>query len=155
MDAKGRAMLEAFEARRAKVYPDAAGLPTIGVGHLLTRSERASGKIEIGGELVRYCFGLSEAQMSVLFVQDFEHFERCVDLENISLEQTQFNALVSFAFNVGCKAFRKSTLLKKIRAGEGDAVPDEFRRWIFSSGERVAGLVSRREVEIACWEAWI
>jgi lysozyme len=67
------------------------------------------------------------------------------------LNQNQFDALVSFAFNVGDGAFRSSTLLRLLNQGQYDQVPAQLRRWNMDNGHVVQGLINRRNKEIALW----
>jgi len=67
---------------------------------------------------------------------------------NIELTQGQFDALVSFTFNLGSGALQRSTLRQKINRQEHDAVPKEFMRWVHVSGMVVPGLVRRRQAEL-------
>lgn len=67
----------------------------------------------------------------------------------VPLNQNQFDALVSFAYNVGGENFRTSTLLQKLNAGDYAAVPGQLRRWNKSDGAVVQGLINRREQEVA------
>jgi len=91
-----------WEGVKSKIYPDTAGLPTIGVGHLLTKDELHSGKISILGKPVHYRDGLSEQQIRDLLKQDIVSREAAVtNLVRVPLTQNQFDALVSFVFNVG------------------------------------------------------
>ena len=78
--------------------------------------------------------------------------EAVAEAVRIPLTQNQFDALVSFAFNIGLPAFRDSTLLRRLNAGNLAAVPSEMRRWNKSDGQVVQGLVNRREAEIAQFE---
>ena len=150
----GTKLLAEWEGLRTEVYDDAAGLPTIGVGHLLTQDERDSGKITIQGQAVDYRQGLSEQAVLDLLAQDLERFEAAVnDGVQVALAQNQFDALVSFAFNVGVQAFKTSTLLKKLNDGFYDEVPAQLRRWTKAGGQTVQGLVNRREKEITLWES--
>lgn len=161
MSSAGRRLLIELEGSRAGVYRDPAGLPTIGVGHLLTRSERASGKIQICGRPVRYEFGLNDREIDDLLRQDLEKSEACVSaaigphvsesVGGVELTQHEFDALVSFVFNVGCRAFTESTLLRKLRLGDKAAVPDQLRRWVYASGQVLDGLAHRREREVDRW----
>lgn len=147
-------MLMELEGVRGELYNDVAGLPTIGVGHLLTKSELASGKISIDREMVRYREGLSNEQIDKLFKQDISAYEKAVTRYVIPfLTQQQFDALVSFAFNVGIGAFRRSTLVRLVNKVQYDDVPAQLRRWIYSAGKTWDGLVARREVEIKRWLA--
>jgi lysozyme len=152
MSRNGRKLLAQWEGMRNAVYDDAAGLPTIGVGHLLTQDELDSGTIEINGQAVEYRHGLSDRQVLDLLARDLVGFEKAVDKAvQVPLSQNQFDALVSFAFNVGTSAFDKSTLLKVLNQGQYDQVPGQMRRWVKAGGKTVDGLVNRREKEIALW----
>lgn len=152
MSDKGLAVLKRLEGSRSGMYLDVAGLPTIGVGHLLTKDERSSGKILIGTEWIKWSNGLTEEQITELLSQDILPVEMVVDAYGPpTLEQHQFDALVSFTFNVGNSAFKRSTLLRKINQGQFDKVPAQFRRWKYAGSKVVQGLVNRREVEIKMW----
>jgi lysozyme len=154
MSLNGRKKLTGWEGFEPRIYRDAAGKLTIGVGHLLTPSELSSGKIWIQGEPVRYAAGLSESQVLDLLGQDLKRFEDTVnDAVQAELSQNQFDALVSFCFNVGDSAFRNSTLLRLLNQGDYEAVPAQMRRWVHCNGEVVQGLVKRRKHEIALWNA--
>ena len=152
MSDKGLDELTQAEGFETKVYRDVAGLPTIGVGHLLTASELSSGKITINGTPVKYADGLTKQQVHDLLAQDLQRFDNAVnDAVTVPLKQYQFDALVSFAFNVGVGAFKSSTLLKVLNQGKYDEVPAQFMRWVFSGGRKVRGLVNRREHEVKMW----
>ncbi len=155
MSEKGLELLTQWEGFKTKRYKDSAGLWTIGVGHQLTRSERSSGKILIKGEAVRYLNGLTHQQVIDLLSQDVGPVELVVRTHTKDLTQNQFDSLVSFTFNVGNRAFEKSTLLKKVQAGAFQEVPAQFRRWVYSGGRKVKGLVNRRENEIKLWNGII
>jgi lysozyme len=149
----GLDLLRKWEGQATHLYYDAAGLPTIGIGHLLTKSEGASGKIIINYETFRIKDGLSDTQCLQLLMDDLKEVEDAVDLYVFAeLNQNQYDALVSFVFNVGVKAFRKSTLLKLLNQLKYDQVPAQLRRWIRSGGEIINGLITRRENEIRLWE---
>ena len=152
MSDHGKRLLAQWEGFERNVYLDVAGLPTIGVGHLLTKDELSSERIVIGGDAIDYTLGLTDQQVYDLLGQDLERFERVVnDSVEPDLAQNQFDALVSFAFNVGGGAFRQSTLLKRLNARDFADVPSQLRRWIRSGGRIVQGLVNRRENEIKLW----
>ncbi len=154
MSEKGKELLAEWEGVELKVYKDVAGLPTIGVGHLLTQDELTSGKILIRGEPIRYADGLTKTQAMDLLDQDLERFEEAVNESGkVDLKQNQFDALVSFTFNVGSNAFRNSTLLRLLNQGNYSDVPNQLRRWVHSGGQKVQGLVKRRENEIELWSS--
>lgn len=149
---RGKKLFAEWEGIRHQVYLDSGGCPTIGIGHLLTRSERLSGKIAIGGKLGDYREGLTEQQCWDLLEEDLAWAERAVnDLVRFPLNQNQFDALVSFVSNVGRRAFADSTLLKLLNQGYYESVPTQLSRWNRDNGFVVAGLTNRRNKEIALW----
>ncbi|MEK6299483.1 MAG: lysozyme [Acidobacteriota bacterium] len=152
MSAHGLELLEQWEGFKANVYKDSAGLPTIGVGHLLTKSELSSGKIVINGSPVQYSGGLTDQQVLDLLSQDVNPAGNAVSSNvKVALNQNQFDALVSFTFNVGVGAFTSSTLLKVLNQGQYDQVPTQLLRWTRAGGQVVQGLVNRRQNEINLW----
>ena len=154
MSEAGQRKMADWEGFKPRAYHDAAGKLTIGVGHLLTRSELSSGKIWIQGEAVRYAAGLSDRQVLDLLAQDLEGAEKAVnECVEVELQQNQFDALISFCFNVGATAFKNSTLLRRLNQGGYEEVPAQLRRWVHCNGAVVAGLVNRRENEIDLWKA--
>ena len=156
MSEQGLGLLEKWEGFELNVYKDSAGLPTIGVGHLLTKSELSSGKIMLNGVPVPYSGGLTNQQVLDLLGQDVKPAELAVNNGvKVTLNQNQFDALVSFTFNVGVGAFTASTLLKLINQQQYTAVPTQFLRWVRSGGQVVQGLVNRRQNEISLWNGQV
>jgi lysozyme len=152
IDQAGIDFIKESEDVKPFVYLDVAGLPTIGAGHLLTRDELTSGKIMIDGHAYKYHDGLSDSIIDRLLMRDLHIAELAVKTGvKVDLNQHQYNALVSFVFNVGIGAFKKSTLLKRLNAGAYAQVPEQMRRWIFSAGQQIKGLKNRREKEIELW----
>lgn len=148
----GKALFQEWEGLELNEYLDSGGAPTIGIGHLMTRSERMSGKIIIKGTSVAYRNGLTAQQCLDLLDQDLDPAENTVNSAvTVALNQNQFDALVSFTFNVGDSAFRSSTLLKVLNAGHYDQVPGQLARWVHDNGKVVKGLVNRRNKEIELW----
>ena len=149
----GIALLRRLEGCSTVAYDDVAGLKTIGIGHLLTRSELMSGRILINGVRVRWADGLTGAQCDDLLRADLVQTESDVTrLVHVPLAQHQYDALVSFTFNVGGTAFRDSTLRKRVNAGMLSDVPTQLRRWVYAGGQVVIGLKNRREWEVKMWE---
>jgi lysozyme len=156
MSQHGLDLLTQWEGCELKVYNDAAGLPTIGVGHLLTKSELMSGKITIGGVAVKYSDGITSQQAEQLLAQDLGPTEAAVNNGvKVALSQNQFDALTSFTFNVGVAAFTNSTLLRVLNQGQYAQVPDQLMRWTRAGGRVVQGLVNRRQNEIKLWNGQI
>jgi lysozyme len=149
-------LLEQWEGFKLQVYKDSAGLPTIGVGHLLTKSELSSGKITLNGVPVKYGNGLTEQQVTALLEQDVQPAAAAVSNGvKVPLTQNQFDALVSFTFNVGVAAFTSSTLLKLLNQGQYDQVPAQLLRWTRAGGQVIQGLVNRRNNEIKLWNGQV
>jgi lysozyme len=156
MSQHGLDLLTQWEGCELKVYNDAAGLPTIGVGHLLTKSELMSGKIAIGGAPVKYSNGITQQQAETLLAQDLGPTEAAVNGGvKVTLSQNQFDALTSFTFNVGVSAFTSSTLLRLLNQGQYAQVPEQLMRWTRAGGRVVQGLVNRRQNEIKLWNGQI
>ena len=156
MSEHGLELLKQWEGFKNQLYNDSAGLPTIGVGHLLTKSELSSGKIIINGDPVQYSGGLSDQQVLDLLGQDVTPAAQLITNKvTVPLNQNQFDALTSFTFNVGGAAFNGSTLLKVLNQGQFDQVPPQLRRWNKAGGKVVQGLINRRENEIKLWNGVI
>lgn len=99
---------------------------------------------------------IDASQADALLDRDLDPCEAAVErLVKVKLTDGQFAALVSFVFNVGVGAFTQSSLLRRLNAGEYDAVPAELQRWRFTqiNGRKVEsiGLVNRRAAEAGLW----
>lgn len=125
--------LRAREGFRANAYPDAGGY-SIGYGRFLGTKPVPSQVTRLQAE--RW---LSEDAQKAA--------DAIVRLVRVPLNQNQFDALVSFVYNLGEGALSRSTLLKKLNAGDYAGAAGEFRRWVYSGGTILAGLVSRRAAE--------
>lgn len=131
--AYGKQFIKRHEGLRLEAYRDTAGTLTIGYGH--------TGGVNAGDVITR-----DEADL--LFEADLAAHEPAVQALGVELTQGQFDALVSFAFNVGTAAFEGSTLRRKVLANPDD--PDialEFNRWTYAGGATSAGLAARRKDE--------
>ena len=127
--------LKAFEGLRREAYRDAAGVLTIGYGHTGT-------DVREGDRITPYW-------AEQLLLLDLKDHEAAVRRLKVARTQGQFDALVSFAFNLGIGRLNRSTLLKAIREGGSKTqITREFKRWVYGGGRRLPGLVKRRE-----WEA--
>ena len=127
--------LKEFEGLRLEAYRDAAGVLTIGYGH--------TGRDVSEGDQI------SEYYAKELLRDDLGEFEAAVRRLRVARTQGQFDALVSFAFNLGTARLQGSTLLKMIREGASrNQIRREFKRWVYADGKRLRGLERRRE-----WEA--
>ena len=136
---RGLALIKAFEGLHLQAYKDAVGIWTIGWGH--TGIVHQDGSVHEGRTI-------TEEQAEELLKYDLRNFERAVArLVTVPLDDDQFAALVSFAFNLGEGNLQKSTLLKKLNAGDYASAAEEFGKWNQAGGQVLAGLVRRRESE--------
>ena len=138
----GLALLKSFEGCELTAYTCPAGVLTIGYGST--------------GSHVHPGMTITEAEAEALLKQDLTRFEKAVvDLISVPLDQFEFDALVSFSFNIGCGALADSTLRRRLNAGEDKAtvIAAELPRW---TNGGLAGLVRRRaaEVKLANEKVW-
>lgn len=137
---RGYALIMKYEGFSPIPYICPAGLPTIGYGHVI-----------IEGEVFPKA-GISPEMAKILLKQDVVRFETAINrLVTARINQNQFDALVCFAYNIGTKAFEKSTLLKLLNQGQHEKVPRELGKWVFSRGRRLSGLARRRAAEAALY----
>ena len=127
---KGIALIKEFEGLRLKAYKCPGGVWTIGYGH--TAGVRP--------EMV-----ITEAQAEDFLREDLFSCENAVNNQKLSINQNQFDALVSLIYNIGIGNFHKSTLLRKARVNPNDnSIMDEFLKWVYSKGRVLPGLQRRR-----------
>jgi len=125
--------IKKWEGLSLDAYRDVAGVWTIGYGH--TGTAHSGMKI-------------TEKEAEELLKKDLEWAEEAVlDNVKVDLKQNEFDALVSFTYNVGAGAFKRSTLLRKLNEGDFDAAASEFSKWIYANGRVIKGLRNRRADE--------
>ena len=130
-----------FEGFSPVIYICPAGYPTIGYGHLITEANKE-----------QFLDGVDEDEALELLRKDVAVAERAVlRLITVPLTQGQFDALVSFTFNLGSGALQRSTLRQKVNREEHDDVPAEFMKWVWAGGRKLKGLVKRRKAEAAIY----
>ncbi|WP_324807246.1 lysozyme [Sphingomonas sp. LY29] len=130
---KGLALVKVSEGLRLGAYRCPADVPTIGYGST--------------GAHVKMGMTITEAEAEKLLLEDLSRFEKGVAEMGGKMTQGEFDALVSFAFNLGLGALSNSTLLKKHKAGDRKGAALEFKRWVNAGGRKLPGLVKRREAE--------
>jgi lysozyme len=132
----GLQLIKNFEGLRLKVYLDAVGKPTIGYGHLIRPGESFT--------------TITKEQAEALLVNDLMRTENGVAaLIKIPINDNQYAALVSFAFNVGVANLKASTLLKKVNNADSAGAAKEWVKWCHAGGQMLPGLLRRREAELA------
>ena len=135
---RGIELIKEFEGCRLTAYKCPAGVWTIGYGHTGT----------VDGKLIASGMTISAAKATELLKKDLAEFEAAVNSSvTAPITQNMFDALVSFSFNVGAGALRRSTLLKKLNAKDYDGAANEFPLWNKAGGKVLNGLVRRRERE--------
>ena len=142
---QGLAIIKKFEGFRSKPYLCPAGVATIGYGSTYYADGRPVKMTDAP---------VTEAQAQELLQATLAKYEACVNgAVKMPINQNQFDALVSFTYNVGCSAFRKSTMLQLFTTGYAGAAAEQFARWNRGGGKVLAGLVSRRAAERALFES--
>jgi len=126
--------IKRHEGWRAQLYLDAAGLATIGYGHLIKQGEDY--------------FLIDKSEGERILKADLKIAESAVnEFVKVDLTQGMFDSLVSFVFNLGVGAFKRSTLLNVLNAGDYESASNELLRWNRAGGEVHQGLVNRRQAE--------
>ena len=139
-------LIKRFEGYRKFLYNDPVGHCTIGYGTLVHKG------LCNGSEPQDFKLGVSEKRATELLVEKVMVFANAIHLYvQVPLNQNQFDALVSFVYNVGTGAFRQSTLLKELNKGNYGRVPFELRKWVKAGGHVLPGLVKRRDAEAALY----
>jgi lysozyme len=140
LDNKGYLLITKFEGLRLKPYLCSAKIPTIGYGNTYYPD---------GKRVTLLDKDITKQEAFDMFKEVANRFAKRVDtLVTSNLNQNQFNALVSFAYNVGTGNFSSSTLLKKVNKNPDDlTIKDEFLRWNKAGGKVLNGLTNRRNEE--------
>lgn len=137
----GVSLIKKHEGLRLQAYADPAhgwAVPTIGYGHTSAA----------GAPMVTRGMSITAAEADAILRRDLGQFEQAImDLVKVPLTQNQFDALVSFTFNLGAGNLRSSTLLKKLNAGDYVGAAFEFPKWNKAGGKVLPGLVKRRADE--------
>ena len=133
-------MIKSFEGFRGTPYKCPAGIPTIGYGATFYPN---------GKKVTMTDAAITEEQATDLLAHMLVSFEKYVDSYCVdTITQNQFDALVSFAYNLGPANLKASTLLKKVNANSSDeSIRLEFLKWVKAGGKTLKGLVRRREAE--------
>jgi len=136
--AAGRKAITEREGNVLTAYQDSVGIWTIGVGHT---SAAGLPKVVKG-------LKITAAESDEILSRDLKTFEDGVRAAvGVPLIQNEFDALVSLAFNIGVGAFSKSTLVKKLNAGDRAGAADQFLVWNKAGGKTLKGLTTRRQSE--------
>ena len=126
-------LIKHFEGVKLKSYQDSVGVWTIGYGSTLGIKEGVE---------------ISEQEAEDLLIHDISRFESGVsDLINVPLYQHEYDALVSFSFNLGSGALQRSTMRSLINNRRYEGAAEEFGKWVYAGGNILLGLQRRRDAE--------
>lgn len=135
----GLDLIKSYEGYRAKPYNDGGGVMTIGYGHVIHPND-------VFDEV-------SETEALALLRFDLERYEKTVNTYvSVPLTQSQYDSLVSLCFNIGRRAFERSTLLRLLNEGDYEGAAKQFHVWRKDNGKVVRGLVKRRAREAKYFE---
>lgn len=135
---KGVDLICEFEGEQLIAYDDGVGIWTIGFGTIKYPN----------GVRVKKGDTCTLEQAKEYMRRDLIEFEHTVNSSvKVPLNQNQFDALVSLAYNIGSSAFKSSTLAKKLNSGDYQGAADQFNVWVNAGGKRTQGLVNRRDRE--------
>ncbi|EOZ7504982.1 lysozyme [Enterobacter hormaechei] len=137
---KGIALIKEFEGCKLTAYQDSVGVWTIGYGW----TQPVDGKPIPAGMTIK-----QETAERLLKTGLISYESDVSRLVKVGLTQGQFDALVSFTYNLGARSLSTSTLLRKLNAGDYAGAADEFLRWNKAGGKVLSGLTRRREAERA------
>ena len=137
---RGLTLIKTFEGFSPHTYHCPAGYPTIGYGHVVRRGESFT--------------EISEIEAEYILRQDVIHAERAVSrLITVPLSEGQFDALVSFTFNLGAGALQRSTLRRRVNRHQHQDMPFQLKRWVWAGGRKLRGLIRRREAEAYLYQS--
>ena len=137
-------LIHTFEGCRLHAYKCPAGVWTIGWGHTAGVYERMTITREQANEFLEQDIRIFEDNLT--FALGLDDNDRMPN--GLPISQHQFDALLSFTFNVGTGNLARSTLLRKVKANPKDpSIRGEFSRWVYGGGKRLPGLVRRRKME--------
>jgi len=134
----GIELIKHFESLRLKAYKDPVGVWTIGWGHTKNVTE---GMVA------------TEKEATAMFFYELEEYQGYIQGLDIELNQDQFDALVSWVYNLGPSNLISSTMLKRLRSGDFWDVPTQIRRWDKAGGRTLRGLTRRRNAEALLFES--
>ena len=130
---KGIELIKHFEGCELEAYKCPAGVWTIGYGHI---------------KGVKEGMKITEMQAEEMLKSELHEYEGYInDYVTVRLNQNQFDAMVSWVYNLGGGNLRASTLLKVLNAGDYDGVPAQMLRWNKAGGKVLEGLTRRRQAE--------
>ena len=139
ISSRGLELIKDFEGFSSTSYLDVVNIPTIGWGNTYYEDGR---KVKLGEQISK-----TDALELLEKIVNKDFADKIFPALKVPVVQNQFDAMVSLAYNIGTGSFLKSTLLKKVNAGDFAGAGEEFLRWNKANGKEVLGLTRRRERE--------
>ena len=139
ISAMGLELIKEFEGFSANAYLCPAKIPTIGYGNTFYANGT---KVKLGEQISK-----TDALELLEKVVNKDFADKIFPAIKVPVAQNQFDAMCSLAYNIGTGSFLKSTLLKKVNAGDFIGASEEFLKWNKSGGKELLGLTRRRERE--------
>ena len=139
ISARGLELIKDFEGFSSTAYLCPAKIPTIGWGNTFYEDGT---KVKLGDQISK-----TDALKLLEVIANRDFADKIYPKIKVEVSQSQFDAMVSLAYNIGVGAFLKSTLLKKVNAGDFAGAGEEFLRWNKANGKELMGLTKRRERE--------
>ena len=136
---RGLELIKDFEGFSSTAYLCVAKIPTIGYGNTFYTDGT---KVKLGDQISR-----TDALKLLEVIANRDFADKIFPSIKVKVTQNQFDAMVSLAYNIGTGSFLKSTLLKKVNAGDFTGAGEEFLRWNKAGGKEVLGLTRRRQRE--------
>ena len=136
---RGLELIKDFEGFSSSAYLDVVNIPTIGYGNTFYANGT---KVKLGEQISK-----TDALKLLEVIANRDFADKIFPSIKVKVTQNQFDAIVSLAYNIGPGAFLKSTLLKKVNAGDFTGAGEQFLRWNKANGKEVLGLTRRRERE--------
>lgn len=139
LSAEGINLIKQFEGVRNRPYRCSAKLWTVGVGHLIGDGKSLPDS---------WNKTFTAEEINALLIRDLNRFERGIRMYiKVPLRQCEYNALCSFAFNLGLGTLQRSTLRQKINRGDKESAAKEILKYCRAGGKIIKGLQRRREAE--------
>ncbi len=139
---RGLDLIKEFEGFSATCYKDAVGLNTIGYGTLIDTKE----------EQYLLTATITKEEATELIRKDLKHVEDFVNKLNLKINQSMYDSILVLCYNIGCNAFKNSTILKKIVVNPNDTtIRTSWLQWNKAGGKALKGLTRRREAEVALY----
>ena len=139
ISSRGLELIKDFEGFSSTSYLDVVNIPTIGWGNTFYEDGT---KVKMGDQISK-----TDALKLLEVIANRDFADKIFPAIKVKVTQSQFDAMVSLAYNIGDGAFLKSTLLKKVNANDFSGAGEEFLRWNKANGKEVLGLTRRRERE--------